>query len=76
MATTACELILLCQLFSDLTVSHTLPINLHCDDQATMHIAKNPIYHEYTKHIEIDSHLVHNCIQQSLLVSQLIPRIS
>jgi len=46
------------RLLNDLSVSLSLPIDVHCDNQAVIHIAKNPVFHERTKHIELDCHFV------------------
>ena len=51
MAITACELIWLKGLISDLGFPSLTPMSLMCDNQAAIHIAANPVFHERTKHI-------------------------
>ncbi|XP_019091173.1 PREDICTED: uncharacterized protein LOC109128747 [Camelina sativa] len=45
-------------LMRTLGVDHPHPINLHCDSEAAIYIAANPVFHERTKHIESDCHQV------------------
>ena len=58
MATTTSELIWLQQLLVDFGVSLTSHMLIFCDNQAAIHIASNPTFHERTKHIKIDCHFV------------------
>ncbi|CAM8893240.1 unnamed protein product [Rhodiola kirilowii] len=58
MAQTCCELVWIVAVLKDLRVSISTPIALYCDNVAAGHIARNPVYHERTKHIEIDCHVV------------------
>ncbi|XP_019259265.1 PREDICTED: uncharacterized protein LOC109237415 [Nicotiana attenuata] len=58
LATTVAELIWLYGLLTEVDTKIQLPINIYSDSKAAIQIAANPIYHERTKHIEIDCHFV------------------
>ncbi|XP_019253980.1 PREDICTED: uncharacterized protein LOC109232683 [Nicotiana attenuata] len=47
------ELVWLVTLLEELTVPMNLPVPVFCDSQAALQFAKNPLFHERTKHIEL-----------------------
>lgn len=73
MANTICELTWLKAILSSLGVLHPQPIQLYCDNQAALHIAKNPVFHERTKHIEVDCHFVRDEVLKNTIQPSYVP---
>lgn len=67
LASSACEVKWLIYLLKDLGVTHSSPAMLYCDNKGVLHIVVNPVFHERTKHIEIDCHLVKEKLQLGLI---------
>ena len=67
MAQSVSEIMWIRQLLIEVGIETSVPAKLWCDNQAAIHIASNPVYHEQTKHIEIDCYFVHKKIQLGLI---------
>jgi len=54
MAVATSELVWLRSFFASLGVFLQQPMKLFCNSQTALHIAKNPVFYERTKHIEMN----------------------
>ncbi|CAA7045653.1 unnamed protein product [Microthlaspi erraticum] len=67
MAQTTCELLWLQQLLTFLQVEVCTSAKLFCDNKSAIYIATNPVFHERTKHVEIDCHTVRDQVKNGFL---------
>jgi len=67
MATVTCEIQWLTYLFQDFKVPFEQPSLLYYDNDSARYIAANPVFHEHTKHIEIDCHVVREKLKKGLI---------
>lgn len=67
MGTTVTELVWLMGLMKELEVEINQPVQIFTDTKAAMQIVANPVYHERTKHIEIDCHFIREKINQGMV---------
>ncbi|XP_019091083.1 PREDICTED: uncharacterized protein LOC109128696 [Camelina sativa] len=63
------EIMWLRQLLKDLGFQPNGPSRLICDIKSALYIATNPVFHERTKHIEIDCHRVRDSINSGVLTT-------
>lgn len=67
LASTACELQWLIYLLRDIGIDHHQSAILYCDNKSAIHIAENPVFHEQTKHIELDCYFVREGVQSKVI---------
>ncbi|KAJ0613941.1 putative RNA-directed DNA polymerase [Helianthus annuus] len=63
MAVTTCDIVWLRWFLADMGVHISHPTPLYCDNISAMKIAKNLVFHEQTKHLEIDCHFTRHHLQ-------------
>ena len=72
MALTTCELIWLRHLLQELRFGKDEQMKLICDNQTALHIASNPVFHERTKHIEVDCHFIREKIALGCMATSFV----
>ena len=73
MSQTTSEVVWIAGVLEDLFVSVPKPIPLFCDNKAAHYIAQNPVFHERTKHLEIDCHYVRDHVANGFLRTSFVP---
>ena len=56
-------------LLRELNVSYSKPMVMYCDNQSAIYIANNSVFHEQTKHIEVDCHFIRDAVLLGKIVT-------
>ena len=54
----ACEVAWLCKILTDLCVNVTHKVVIYCNNLSSIQLARNPVFHARTKHIEVHYHFI------------------
>ena len=73
MATVTSEIVWLIVLLKTFGLEHNQAASLYYDSKAALYIAMNPMFHERTKHIEIDCHFIQEKIQDGVIKTFHVP---
>ncbi|GKA44853.1 ribonuclease H-like domain-containing protein [Tanacetum coccineum] len=72
MAFATCKVIWLSNLLGDMRVKNLLPVVMYCDNSSALQIAANHVFHEKSKHFEIDVHLVREKVASGVIKTEKI----
>ena len=67
MSYTYSEVQWLLELLTAFGITQTESIPMYCDNKAALHIATNPVFHERTKHIESDCHIIRDAVKDKVI---------
>ncbi|RVW31840.1 Retrovirus-related Pol polyprotein from transposon TNT 1-94 [Vitis vinifera] len=68
-----CEGIWIKRVLSELGQTSSSPILMMCDNQAAISIAKNPVHHDRTKHVESDRHFITEKVTSETVKLNYVP---
>ena len=63
----------LCRLLSELDQTQSDPTSLNTDNQASISLARNPVFHKATKHIEVRHHHMRHCFESGIIMPIYVP---
>lgn len=71
LTTATCEIQWILYMLCESKFNWVKPLVLYCDNQSVFHIADNFVFHEITKYLKIDCHLIREKFQASMM--RLLP---
>ncbi|XP_071728540.1 uncharacterized mitochondrial protein AtMg00810-like [Rutidosis leptorrhynchoides] len=71
LADASCEVIWILKVLNDFGKSCIIPVQIHIDNSAAIKIA-NPVFHEKTKHFDLDLHFVRDKINKGVIQTKKV----
>jgi hypothetical protein len=56
------------RLLTDLTGAESGAPELCIDNQSTITLCRNPVFHDKSKHIDVHYHYIHECIEEEQII--------
>lgn len=72
MAHTACEMMWVRSLLQEMSFIMSGPMRMYCDNKAAIYISSNPVFHERTKHIEVDCHFIRDMVLSKQITTSYV----
>ena len=69
---TSCEVLWLRKLLVDLFDQELRPTLIYCNNQSCIHLSKNSVFHDRSKHIKIRYHFIRDYVQRGAVTLQYI----
>jgi hypothetical protein len=73
LAQCSCEAIWIRRLLEELKILDYKPTSLFCDNQSSIKLSYNPVFHEKSNHFEIDYHFTRQKVEDNTIRVQFIP---
>jgi hypothetical protein len=67
------EVVWLGRMLSDMQMQQTEPTPLLCDNPGVIKLAKNPVFLEHTKHVEVQCHFIRQLVEDGSIELQYCP---
>jgi hypothetical protein len=75
MTTAATQALWLSRLFADLLGRKIEVVELRVDNKSALALAKNPVFHDRSKHIRIKHHFIRDCVEEGSIKTEFIPTV-
>nr|ABD63108.1 Copia protein, related [Asparagus officinalis] len=69
------EMVWIRDLLTEISLPPKCPMDIYGDNKAAIHIAENPVFHERTKQIEVDCHVVRNKLEDKIITTKHVSTI-